>query len=356
MKQLVMPVLVIVPLTVGALWIATGGQKPTNAALAETEIVGTRFIAPMDCSDPLACVVQNHVDLDIGPGIADAACGSRSFNDHQGVDFRILDLPTMLAGVPVHAVADGVVIGTRDGEYDGAWLAKGREAIGNRDCGNGVAIQHEDGYTTQVCHLRRGSVMVSEGDKVSQGQTIANVGMSGRAEFPHVHLSINRKSDEIDAATGKNKVMRLDPFTGRSIGDGCGGGQSLWAGEVPAHWRADAGPFIFKSGFTNAPVTLAMIERAPADPTTESAAIVFYARAVALKEGDIEKIELTGPAGFEPVGNVGKPLDNDKAQTMLFVGRPAKDKPLPAGEYQGRYQIERNGVPVLDISRRFTVE
>lgn len=352
MKQLVMPVLVIVPLTIGALWVATGGQKPTNAALAEVE--GIRFIAPMECSDPLACVVQNHVDLVSGPEAVDAACGARTYNDHQGVDFRILDLPTMLEGVPVRAVADGVVMGTRDGEYDGAWLAKGREAIGGRDCGNGVGIRHEDGYTTQVCHLRRGSVLVKEGDAVTQGQIIGNVGMSGLAEFPHVHLSVNRESDELDA-NGNPRVQRLDPFTGRAIGDGCGEGKPLWAGTVPAHWQADAGPFIFKSGFTDAPVTVAMIERKPADPTRESKAIVFYARTVAVKEGDIEKIELTGPEGFTSVGNVGEPLANDKAQTMMFVGRPAKDGPLPLGEYTGRYQIERDGQPVLDISRSFVI-
>ena len=343
MKNLVMPVLVIVPLTVGTLWVLTGSKAETEAAIPE----GLRFTAPVDCADPLACVVQNHVDLDPGPGIADPACGGRSYDNHQGVDFRILDLPTMLRGVPVVAVADGEVIGTRDGEYDGAWLAKGREAVGDRDCGNGVAIRHEDGYVTQLCHLRRGSVLVKEGDTVARGQRVASVGMSGRAEFPHVHLSI-RKGE-----------ARIDPFTGRAIGEGasCGGDWSpLWAGDVPDHWRPDAGPFIFKSGFTDAPVTLATIERAPADPAIDAPALVFYARAVGLRAGDVEKIELTGPPGFEPVGSVGEPLDRDKAQIMRFVGRPGKGRPFPPGEYRGRYQILRNGEPVLDIGRTYTLQ
>lgn len=356
MKNLVMPVLVVVPLTVGALWVFNGSKTESQAALSEPEtaqpesgpvVVGTGpFIAPMACSDPLACVVQNHVDMKPGPGLSDPACGGRTYDDHQGVDFRILDLPTMLEGVPVVAVADGEVMGTRDGEYDGAWLARGREAVGDRDCGNGVAIRHDDGHVTQVCHLRRNSVLVSEGERVTQGQQIGSVGMSGRAEFPHVHLSISKDD------------VRLDPFTGEAVGAACGGVSDggLWSGVVPDHWQPDAGPFIFKSGFTNAPVTLAMIERAPADPTTASASMVFYARAVALKKGDVEKIELIGPDGFDPVGSVGEPLDRDKAQMMRFVGRPAKDAPLPAGLYQGRYQILRDGVPVLDISRQFELE
>ncbi len=347
MKNLMMPVLIIAPLTVGALWLLTGGKSETAAALTGPKTVGMQFIAPMDCSDPLACVVQNHVDMKAGPGISDPACGGRTYDEHQGVDFRILDLPTMLRGVPVLATADGEVIGIRDGEYDGAWLAKGREAIGDRDCGNGIALKHADGYVTQLCHLRRGSVTVKQGDMVEQGQQIASVGMSGRAEFPHVHVSI-RKDD-----------ARIDPFTGRSIGGeaACGTDEgSLWAGTVPDHWQPDAGPFIFKSGFTSAPVTMAIIERAPADPAADAPALVFYARAVALKKGDIEKIELTGPEGFEPMGSIGEPLDRDKAQIMRFVGRPANGKPLPAGEYHGRYQIERNGEPVLDISRYYVIE
>jgi len=319
MKNLVMPLLLIVPVTVGALWV-----------------------------DPLACVVQNHVDLKTGPGIADPACGARTYDEHQGVDFRILDLPTMLEGVPVLAVADGEVIGTRDGEYDGAWLARGRDVIGDRDCGNGIAIRHDDGFETQVCHLRRDSVLVKQGDRVTQGQHIGNVGMSGRAEFPHVHLTVNKDG------------QRIDPFTGIGIGGDvqCGEatGESLWSGTVPDHWQPKAGPFIFKSGFTTAPVTLAMIERKPADPERDARALVFYARAIGVQKGDVEKIELTGPDGFEPVGSLGKPLEKDKAQIMRFVGRPAKDAPLPAGEYHGRYQILRDGAPVLDISRRYFIQ
>lgn len=335
-----MPVLVVAPLTIGVLWMLTGEERASVAALPDTGI----FMAPMNCDDPLSCVVQNHVDLKLGEGVSDAACGGRTYDEHQGVDFRILDLPTMLRGVPVVAMADGEVTGVRDGEYDGAWLAQGREAVGDRDCGNGIAITHADGYTSQLCHLRRGSVTVKTGDKVTQGQEIGAVGMSGRAEFPHVHVSVNKDGN------------RIDPFTSRVIGEGCGTGTALWKGGVRDHWQPEAGPFIFKSGFTNAPVTVAMIERQPADPSRSSAAMVFYARAVGVLAGDVEQIEMTGPEGFKPVSSVGEPFERDKAQTMRFVGRPAKDQPLPAGEYEGRYSIIRDGEPVLDISRTFYLE
>jgi len=236
---------------------------------------------------------------------------------------------------------------TRGSEYDGAWKAGARDVVGARECGNGVAIRHDDGLVTQVCHLRRDSVLVEEGERVTQGQRIASVGMSGKAEYPHVHLSVTRDGE------------RVDPFTNRAIGAGCGGAidGGLWSGVIPDHWRADAGPFAFKSGFAGAPVTLATIERSLAAPKADSAALVFYTRAVSLKEGDIEKIALTGPEGFDPYGSVSEPLDGDRAQTMRFVGRPAgADAPLPTGEYQGHYQVLRDGEPVLDIRRRYVLQ
>ncbi len=350
MKKLILPILIIFPLTFGVLWFFTSGKGETIAATPVADAApvvdeGVRFIAPIACDDPRTCVLQNHVDLALGEGISDPSCGNRTYDDHQGVDFRILDLPTMLRGVPVVAAAPGQVLRVRDGEYDGAWLAKGREVIGDRDCGNGIAIQHDDGFETLYCHLRRGSMRVTEGQQVEAGTPLADVGMSGRAEFPHVHMTITKD--------GK----KLDPFSGRAIGEGCGEAKgSLWAGNVPAHWQPGAGPFMLKMGFSAEPVSLASIERSPALPTRESKAIVFYARGVALKSGDVQKIDLTGPEGFQPVGMEAKPLETDKAQAMRFVGRPAKDAPLPAGEYRGRYQIIRNGDVVLDYWQTTVLE
>ena len=67
-----------------------------------------------------------------------------------------------------------------------------------RDCGNGVVIDHDDGWQTQYCHLRRGSVGVTRGQAVARGDRLGVVGMSGRTQFPHLHLSVRRDGAVID--------------------------------------------------------------------------------------------------------------------------------------------------------------
>ena len=338
MNRLLFPALLLLPLAAGGAWLLLAGNRTTDAAAFSTT---PKFSAPIACDDPATCLVQNHFDLAKGSDVADASCGARTYDEHHGVDFRILDLPTMAKGVPVTASADGVVKRARDGEYDGAWIAQGRNAIGVKECGNGVLVDHGEGYETFYCHLRRGSIAVEEGQEVKRGERLADVGMSGRAEFPHVHFAVFKDGE------------RVDPFTGRSSGEGCGEGESLWAAPVPAHWSADAGPFVYKAGFTERRVDLPLIERGLPKPATDSAALVFYARAIWLDEGDVQRIQLEGPEGFEPVGMEDDPLESSKAQAMRFVGRPLKGERFPPGVYNGRYQVVRNGAVVLDYEQSF---
>lgn len=59
--------------------------------------------------------------------------------------------------------------------------------------GRVVVIRHGDGYSTLYAHCN--SISVRKGQSVSQGQTIASVGTSGRTTGPHLHFEIrNGKS------------------------------------------------------------------------------------------------------------------------------------------------------------------
>jgi len=96
----------------GALALAAALAGPANAGDAPPLAV------PIDCQVGVACFVQNYVDHDPGPGAADFACGSLSYDGHDGGDFRLTDLAAMEKGVAVLAAADGVVLRTRDGMAD----------------------------------------------------------------------------------------------------------------------------------------------------------------------------------------------------------------------------------------------
>lgn len=91
------------------------------------------------------------------------------------------------AGVAFVAPADGVVV-----------LARAGFSLE----GNLIIIDHGNGLNSAFLHASQ--MMVREGERVTQGQHIGNVGATGRATGPHLHWSI------------KWRAARLDPllFTG----------------------------------------------------------------------------------------------------------------------------------------------
>ena len=53
-----------------------------------------------------------------------------------------------------------------------------------------MLIDHGGGWRTQYCHMRQGSVRVRKGDRVRDRQRLGTIGLSGKTEFPHLHLSV----------------------------------------------------------------------------------------------------------------------------------------------------------------------
>ena len=78
-------------------------------------------------------------------------------------------------GQPVYAVADGIVVTAQNltSSY-----------------GTYVIIAHYNGLYTLYAHGQRGSLRVSEGQSVSQGQQIMNVGSTGNSTGPHLHFEV----------------------------------------------------------------------------------------------------------------------------------------------------------------------
>lgn len=94
-------------------------------------------------------------------------------------------------GLPVRAPADGVVVEIENGQTDDAKF----DPMTFRDhpnliLGNHVVIRHNDGVFSILGHLKQGSVIVKVGDTVRAGQTVAAVGKSGTALFPHLHFQL----------------------------------------------------------------------------------------------------------------------------------------------------------------------
>ena len=77
--------------------------------------------------------------------------------------------------------------------------ASGRVSLVRRSFkgeGNVVEITHPGGYLTRYCHL--GDISVRNGQNVSVGAKIAEVGMSGNSLVPHLHYEILKDGEHLD--------------------------------------------------------------------------------------------------------------------------------------------------------------
>jgi murein DD-endopeptidase MepM/ murein hydrolase activator NlpD len=75
---------------------------------------------------------------------------------------------------------------------DGLVIFSGRKS----GYGNIVEIRHPNGLETRYAHNQRN--LVSEGDLVRKGQTIARLGSTGRSTGPHVHFEVRKNGEAVN--------------------------------------------------------------------------------------------------------------------------------------------------------------
>lgn len=290
---------------------------------------------PVDCDIGRTCFVQSYSDADAGPGVRDFACHGRSYQGHDGTDFRLTSMAAQRAGVAVRAAADGVVLRMRDGVDDVS--VRQRPVTDGQDCGNGLVVDHGGGWQTQYCHLAKGSLVVRPGQRVAAGAPLGRIGLSGNTEFPHLHLTVRENG------------RAVDPFAYGATPGSCGGGRSLWR-QTPAYVRGA----VLQAGFAAGPVTMDRAQDGGiAGPDARSPALVAWVQAIGLEAGDVRRLTLTAPDGGVVADATEPALDRDKAQVIQFAGRRMRGDGWPPGRYVARFTVVRAGRTVID--RRFEV-
>jgi len=91
---------------------------------------------------------------------------------HRGMDFSASE------GTDIHALHDGTVVSNGYGA----------------ELGNYAIIQHEDGYQSVYAHMKSPTHL--EGS-ISAGDLVGQVGMTGMATGPHLHLAIQDKNGKV---------------------------------------------------------------------------------------------------------------------------------------------------------------
>jgi len=101
---------------------------------------------------------------------------SGQWKQHKGVDFAAP------IGTPIRASGDGVVdfVGTQNGY------------------GNVIVLKHWNNYSTAYAHMSRFTSGLRKGSKVSQGDVIGYVGMTGWATGPHLHYEFRINNEPRD--------------------------------------------------------------------------------------------------------------------------------------------------------------
>jgi hypothetical protein len=300
---------------------------------------------PIACEPGRTCYIQNYVDTDASASAKDYKCGTLTYDAHNGTDFRVPSSEAQRAGVEVLASAGGRVLRTRDGAPDGIFHKSAREAVRDVECGNGVLIEHAEQWETQYCHLANGSLRVKPGDIVKRGQPLGRVGRSGLTEYPHLHFTV------------RHRGTIADPFAYGAAADSCGGGELLWDPSLHAQlvYQERA---VLNAGFASVPVTMDLIEDGKADMEVLSAsapAVVAFVRAIGLKAGDVQSFAVRDPGGHIIAETRTVPLENNKAQVMLFAGRKRPASGWVQGTYKATYTVEHDGQVVLkrDLELRF---
>ncbi len=296
-------------------------------ALFPGPVAAIELSLPVDCEIGAGCYIQKYVDRDAGPGDADYTCGSLTSDGHKGTDFRVATLAESQKGVAILAAAPGRVRAVRNDIPDlGA-----DHAPGGKECGNGVAIAHGDGWETQYCHLRQGSVTVAAGDHVAAGDRLGLMGLSGDTEFPHLHFSVRKDGETID------------PFGAQKMQQPCDlpDGDSLWSPDA-RKLLAYRGGGIVEAGLTNEPPTLAAIRAGyPANSArSDGSAMILWARFYGLRKNDVLSLVLIDPDG-KVIGRHFHKMLKNRAEELRYTGRRGAD--WASGDYRAVVSITRDG-------------
>lgn len=115
------------------------------------------------------------------------------FRPHYGVDYGAP------VGTPVMTTADGVVVEARYSPSEG----------------NFVRVRHSSRVETSYLHLSRFTKGLKRGTKVTQGDVIGYVGMTGLATGPHLDYRVSENGKWLDPL--KLKSITPDPLSGASL-------------------------------------------------------------------------------------------------------------------------------------------
>ncbi|NVJ70030.1 MAG: M23 family metallopeptidase [Alphaproteobacteria bacterium] len=295
-----------------------------------------KFSFPLACSLGEDCWITRYMDRGEGLDVADYTCRKNTENSHKGTDIAVANMERMRSGVPVLAASNGTVLRFRDGMADISAKKQGADALKGRECGNALILDHGNGWQTQYCHLKRGSLKVKEGDIVTAGDTVAQIGLSGETEYPHLHFMVRKEG------------LDIDPFDGGAFERGCSTDtKGLWANPIP-YQKSILLPVQFGAG---APTSDTVWESGAPTLSISSEALILTARAFHVRRADLWHFEIRDPHGRLFLEKK-KLINKDRQFHFQYFGRKKPKGGFTPGIWTGTVRIAPNsGEPITQITK-----
>jgi murein DD-endopeptidase MepM/ murein hydrolase activator NlpD len=79
-----------------------------------------------------------------------------------------------------------------------------------RGYGQQILLNHEFGYQTRYAHLDK--ILVKEGDRVTRGQLIGEVGSTGGSTGPHLHYEVIYMGRNVNPVNYFNRNMTSEEY------------------------------------------------------------------------------------------------------------------------------------------------
>lgn len=298
------------------------------------------LVIPLGCDYGNNCYISRYFDHHVEDGDAvDYTCGSLSKRGYVSTDFTLEDFTIMDRGVQVVAAEAGIVESVRHNMQDVAIDMAGEEAVRGRECGNGVVIRHNRGYSTQYCHLKKDTVTVEPGDIIEQGYVIADVGVSGKTNYPTMSFTVFRDGFPVDPFTGE------DPITENTdVPCGTVDIYPLWDRKTEKRLRYISGDILY-NGFTVHPPHADGARRGKfrlSAISKHEQFIVYWADMFGIQPGDTVDIRILSPEGHvlkEHTHDVS--VNAPRYFQRLTLRRHHQSTAWPPGIYTGEINVSR---------------
>lgn len=290
-----------------------------------------RLDLPVRCDMARDCSIQKYVDRAPTTQRLDYHCGALTTDGHDGTDFRLRRFRDFGLGIKVVAAAAGTVLRVRDGMADISVRDAAAPALGGRLAGNAVVIGHGEGWETQYSHLNRGSVRVRPGDKIAAGAVLGVLGMSGNAEFPHLHFEVRRGGQTVD------------PFAPASRA-GCGkDGPTLWSAAALAALPYRGGE-VLAAGLvpTVTQARVAYRELTMPPPLNNPDHLILWGSASGVQSGDVQNFRILDPKGGVILSRAMR-ISNSRLHWVGYAGLRRPVNGWVPGRYRGTYSLVRRG-------------